>query len=383
MEFDFNEEQRALARTVRTFSLRELRDGYSRRDRERSFPRAIWKKLGELGLLGMRVCEEYGGLNATCVTQGVVAEEIGRADPNLGVAALAVAELVGHMLEHGTARAREEFLTPMIKGDKVPAFAVTEPHCGTDAVAMKAKAVKNGDHYILNGEKSGITLAKAADFVLVYAKTNATLGARGVSAFVVPADAPGITRQYYEDMGAKSLVRGSIFMDDVVVPEDCLVGAEGEGFKLMMKGFDASRVYLALTCLGAANISVEETIRYTRERSAFGKPLARFEGVSFPVAEHSAILEATRLLCYKALWLRDQGLPHSKEAAMVKWMGPRFSVDAIRDCLLLHGHYGWTQELPFEQRLRDVMAVEIADGTSQVSKIVIARELYGREFLPY
>ena len=172
-------------------------------------------------------------------------------------------------------------------------------------------------------------------------------------------------------------------MDDVVVPEDCLVGAEGEGFKLMMKGFDASRVYLALTCLGAANISVEETIRYTRERSAFGKPLARFEGVSFPVAEHSAILEATRLLCYKALWLRDRGLPHSKEAAMVKWMGPRFSVDAIRDCLLLHGHYGWTQELPFEQRLRDVMAVEIADGTSQVSKIVIARELYGREFLPY
>ena len=259
---------------------------------------------------------------------------------------------------------------------------MTEPHCGTDAAAMKAKAVKKGNRYILNGEKSGITLAKAADFVLVYAKTDGTVGARGVSAFVVPTDAPGITRQYYEDMGAKSLVRGSIFMDDVEVPEDCLVGVEGEGFKLMMKGFDASRVYLALTCLGAANISVEETVKYTRDRCAFGKPLARFEGVSFTVAEHAAILESVRLLCYKALWLRDQGLPHSKEAAMVKWMGPRFSVDAIRDCLLLHGHYGWTNELPFEQRLRDVMAVEIADGTAQVSKIVIARELYGRESCP-
>lgn len=383
MEFGLNEEQRALARTVRAFSVRELRAGYSQSDRERTFPRAVWKKLGELGLLGMRVSEEYGGLNATCVTQGVVAEEIGREDPNMGVAALAVGELVAHMLEHGSQRAREEFLIPMIKGDRVPAFAVTEPHCGTDAAAMRAKAVKKGSHYILNGEKSGITLAKAADFILVYAKTDGASRAGGVSAFVVPADAPGITRQFYEDMGARSLVRGSIFMDDVMVPEDCLVGAEGEGFKLMMKGFDASRAYLALTCLGAANISVEETIKYTKERVAFGKPLARFEGVAFPVAEHSAILESVRLLCYKALWLRDQGLPHSKEAAMVKWMGPRFSVDAIRDCLLLHGHYGWTQELPFEQRLRDVMAVEIADGTSQVSKIVITRELYGREFLPY
>ncbi|MDR3555182.1 MAG: acyl-CoA dehydrogenase family protein [Syntrophobacteraceae bacterium] len=383
MEFDLNEEQRALARTVRAFSVRELRGGYSQRDRDRSFPRDVWKKLGELGLLGMRVSEEFGGMSTTCVTQGVVAEEIGREDPNVGVAALAVGELVGHMLEHATARAREEFLTPMIKGEKVPAFAVTEPHCGTDAAAMKAKAVKKGDRYVLNGEKSGITLAKAADFVLVYAKTDNTGGAKGVSAFVVPTDAPGITRQFYEDMGARSLVRGSIFMDDVEVPEHCLVGAEGEGFKLMMKGFDASRVYLALSCLGAALISLEETIKYTRERTAFGKPLARFEGVSFPVAEHSAILEATRLLCYKALWLRDQGLAHSKEAAMVKWMGPRFSVDAIRDCLLLHGHYGWTTELPFEQRLRDAMAVEIADGTAQVSKIVIARELYGRDFLPY
>ena len=383
MEFDFNEEQRALARTVRAFSVRELRAGYSQADREKTFSRAIWKKLGELGLLGMRVSEEHGGLNASCLTQGVVAEEIGREDPNIGVAALAVGELVAHMLEYATPGAREEFLTPMLRGDRVPAFAVTEPHCGTDAAAMKAKAVKKGNRYILNGEKSGITLAKAADFVLVYAKTDGTAGARGVSAFVVPTDAPGITRQYYEDMGAKSLVRGSIFMDDVEVPEDCLVGAEGEGFKLMMKGFDASRVYLALTCLGAANISVEETVKYTRDRFAFGKPLARFEGVSFTVAEHAAILESVRLLCYKALWLRDQGLPHSKEAAMVKWMGPRFSVDAIRDCLLLHGHYGWTNELPFEQRLRDVMAVEIADGTAQVSKIVIARELYGREFLPY
>jgi cyclohexanecarboxyl-CoA dehydrogenase len=383
MQFDFNEEQRALARMVKAFTERELRPNYSRWDREKTFSRELWKKFGELGLIGMRVSEEHGGQNADCVTQGVVAEEVGRGDPNFGVASLVVAELLAHMLEHGTDRAREEFLTPMMQGDKIPAFAVTEPHCGTDAVAMKAKAVKKGSQYILNGEKSGVTLTKAADFVVVYVKTDPTAGARGVSAFIVPTDAPGITRQYYEDMGSKSLVRGSIFMDDVAVPEEYLVGAEGEGFKLMMKGFDASRVYLALLCLGAATISVEETVTYTKERWAFGKPLARFEGVSFPVAEHASLLEAVRLLCYKALWLRDQGLPHSKEAAMVKWMAPRYSVNAIRDCLLLHGHYGYTQEFPLEQRLRDVMGVEIADGTSQVSKIVITREMFGREFLPY
>jgi cyclohexanecarboxyl-CoA dehydrogenase len=184
-------------------------------------------------------------------------------------------------------------------------------------------------------------------------------------------------------MGSKALVRGSVFMDEVAIPEDCRVGAEGEGFNLMMKGFDASRVYLALLCLGAASVSVEDTIRYTKERSAFGRPLAKFEGVSFTIAEHASILESVRLLCYKALWLRDQGLPHSKEAAMVKWMAPRFSANAIRDCLLLHGHYGYTQEFPLEQRLRDVMGVEIADGTSQVCKIVITRELFGRDYLPY
>jgi cyclohexanecarboxyl-CoA dehydrogenase len=383
MQFDFNDEQRSLVQMVKTFAERELRPSYSQWDREKIFPRAIWKKLGDLGLIGMRVSAEHGGQSADCVTQGIVAEELGKGDPNIGIAVCAVGELCGHMLEHGTTRAQEEFLAPMMRGDMVPAFAVTEPHCGTDAGAMKAKAVKQGDKYILSGEKSGVTLTKSADFVIVYAKTDLGAKARGVSAFVVPTDAPGVTRQYYEDMGSKALVRGSVFMDEVAIPEDYRVGAEGEGFNLMMKGFDASRVYLALLCLGAASVSVEDTIRYTKERSAFGRPLAKFEGVSFTIAEHASILESVRLLCYKALWLRDQGLPHSKEAAMVKWMAPRFSANAIRDCLLLHGHYGYTQEFPLEQRLRDVMGVEIADGTSQVCKIVITRELFGRDYLPY
>jgi cyclohexanecarboxyl-CoA dehydrogenase len=294
-----------------------------------------------------------------------------------------VGEICGSLLEQGTASVKKQFLQPMLVGSLVPAFAITEPHSGTDAAAMKAKAVKNGAIYTLNGEKSGTTMMKAADAVVLLVKTKPEAGARGVSAFVVPTDLPGITRQHYEDMGSKALVRGSIFLDNVEIPEEYLLGKEGEGFKLVMKAFDASRVFLALLCIGAAEISLEETIKYIKERHAFNRPLAKFEGVSFPVVEHCSIIEAVRLLCYKTLWLRDQGLPHTKEAGMVKWMAPRFAVNAIHDCLLLHGHYGYTQEFPLEQRLRDIIGVEIADGTSQVSKIVASRELFGRDFLPY
>ena len=383
MDFGFSPEQNALSQAVTRFAERELLPDYQRRDKEKAFPRDVWKKLGELGLIGMGVPAEDGGHGADCVTEGIAAEAVGRGDPNIGVAAFAAAELCAHALRAGSGQAKSGFLAPMLRGEKVPAIAVTEPHCGTDAVAMRAKAVRKGERYFLSGEKSGITLAKAADFFVIFAKTDPAAGAAGVSAFAVPGDSPGLTRQYYEDMGSKTLCRGSIFLDDVEIPEAYRLGREGEGFRTLMKGFDVSRVYLALLCLGAAAKSVEETIEYTKGRTAFQKPLAQFEGVSFTVVEHAAMLEAVRLLCYKALWLRDQGLPHTKEAAMVKWMGPRFSVDAIRDCLLLHGHYGYTQEYRFEQRLRDVMGLEIADGTAQICKIVAARELYGRGFLPY
>jgi cyclohexanecarboxyl-CoA dehydrogenase len=196
-------------------------------------------------------------------------------------------------------------------------------------------------------------------------------------------DAPGVSRIALRDMGERAIQRGSLFLDDVHVPREFLIGDEGRGFYLIMQAFDYSRVIIALMCIGAAEQSLDETIDYVKHRQAFGRPLAKFEGVSFPVAEHATMLEAARWLCYRTLWLRDQGLPHSKEAAMVKWWGPKVAVDAIHECILLHGHYGYTQDLPLEQRLRDVIGLEIGDGTAQVSKIVIARELFGREFLPY
>lgn len=162
-----------------------------------------------------------------------------------------------------------------------------------------------------------------------------------------------------------------------------LIGQEGAGFTQVMQGFDSRRIIIALMCLGAAEQTLEETVRYVKERRAFNQPLARFEGVSFRVAEHSSRLEAVRWLCYRGLWLRDRNLPHTKEAAMCKWLGPREAVEAIHSCLLLHGQYGYTQDFPIEQRLRDVIGFEIGDGTAEVQKIIIAREIFGREYLPY
>ena len=383
MEFSFTKEQQQVADAAREFAQKELAPEYATRDREKKFSRHIWKKLGDLGYIGMNVSPEKGGIGSDYITQGVADEEMAKGDINICTAAFVVAELCAKGFEAGSKKIIDNFLIPMVEGDRIPAIALTEPQSGTDAGALATSAVKKGSSYILNGEKSGITMIGDADITLIFAKTDPDKGARGISAFAMPMDLPGITRQTYEDLGSRSLARGSFFLDDVEIPEENLLGNEGEGFRIIMKAFDVSRIYLALACIGAAEISIKETIAYTKERQTFNKPLAKYEGISFPIAEHISMIEAIRLLCYKALWLLDQGKRNTKEAAMVKWMAPKYSVDAIHDCLIIHGHYGYTDELPFEQRLRDVMGIEIADGTSHVSKIVIARETFGREYLPY
>ncbi|MBN2568069.1 MAG: acyl-CoA dehydrogenase family protein [Deltaproteobacteria bacterium] len=383
MDFQFTDEQVALRDMVRKFAENELKPYYTQWDRERKYPRHLHKKIGELGLLGMAVSPEKGGMGASHVAEGIACEELSRGDCSITMCSQVVGHLDSAIMAQGNETIRKKFLEPFLDGGKVPAFAITEPGSGTDAVAMKTTAVKKGSSYILNGEKAGITAMMDADFVLVFAKTDPEKGARGISCFVFPTDLPGVTLQSYEDMGVRAVKRGSIFMDDVEVPEDYLIGQEGRGFMLGMQGFDVSRILLALEAIAPAMLSLEETIEYTKQRHAFGRPLATFEGVCFPLVEHISILESVRLLCYKGLWTRDQGLPSTQIAGMVKWMAPRYSTNAIRDCLVLHGHPGYTDEFPLEQRLRDVLAIEIADGTSQVSKLVVMRELFGREYLPY
>jgi cyclohexanecarboxyl-CoA dehydrogenase len=243
--------------------------------------------------------------------------------------------------------------------------------------------VRDGDDYVITGEKSGISLAMAAHAAIVFARTDADAKARGVTAFLIPLDRPGVSRSPLRDLGSRAIGRAVLAFDHVRVPASHRVGAEGTGFYQVMQGFDYNRVVIALACLGAAQISLEETMSYVKERRTFGRMLATYEGVSFPIAEASTQIDACRWLAYHALWLADRGAPYTKESAMVKWWGPKLAVDTIHQCLLLHGHYGYTAELPFEQRLRDVIGLEIGDGTAEIMKVVVARELMGRETLPY
>jgi cyclohexanecarboxyl-CoA dehydrogenase len=381
MDFSLSEDQTLIVEAVRKFAALELLPRYTYWDRHGQFPAALWPKMGALGLFGLRVPTAYGGSDSSCVTAGLAIEEAARGDFNCcyGVLNCCFAgELLG---SHGSDAVRQAWLPPMAAGDKVLCVCLTEPHCGSDAAALRTRAVRHDDRYVLNGEKSAITLLMAGHAGIVFAKTQPDQGARGVSAFLVPFDLPGISRHSYSDMGARGILRGSMFLQNVEIPATHLIGEEGGAFSRLMQTFDYTRALIGLMCLGAAQITLEETIRYLKDRKAFGRPVSTNQGVSFPVAEWAARIEMARWLCLRTLWLRDQGMPHTREAAMCKMQAPDIAVGAIHECLILHGHYGYTQDYPVEQRLRDVIGQQIADGTPQIQKLIVARALFGRDFV--
>jgi cyclohexanecarboxyl-CoA dehydrogenase len=219
--------------------------------------------------------------------------------------------------------------------------------------------------------------------MVVFARTSAEeVRARGISAFLVPLDAPGVRRELFEDMGTAAVGRGFAHFEDVRIPENHLLGEEGKGFTQVMQGFDFSRALIGLQCIGPAQVSVEETWEYVTHREAFDQPLSKFQGVSFPLAEAETLLAAARLICYQTLWLKDNGMPHTAQAAMCKWWAPKVSTDIIQDCLLLHGQFGYKTDRPIQQRLRDVLGLQIGDGTAQIMKLIIARQRVGRALAP-
>ncbi|HET7875309.1 MAG TPA: acyl-CoA dehydrogenase family protein [Methylomirabilota bacterium] len=383
MDFTFTPEQEELVRSLRAWARKELAPRSGRWDKTGEFPWDAWRQMGALGLLGLRTPAAYGGAEADLVTTGIAMEEVARGDFSCTYG-LQLAGLAGEIMgRNGDAALNARWLPPTARGETVIALALTEPGVGSDAANLACRAVSEGDGYVITGEKSGISLAMVAQAAIVFARTDPAGKARGVTAFLVPLDAPGVSRSPLRDMGSHAVARAVLAFDHVRVPASHRLGAEGQGFYEVMRGFDYNRILIALACLGTAQVSLEETMAYVKERKAFGRALATFEGVSFPIAEAATHLEAARLLCYRGLWLADRGQPHTKESAMVKWWGPRLAVETIHQCLLLHGHYGYTDELPFEQRMRDVIGLELGDGTAEVMKMVVARELMGRDTLPY
>jgi cyclohexanecarboxyl-CoA dehydrogenase len=384
VDFGLDPDQLAVRDSVRTFARAELASGYLERARTPTFPWSLHRRIADLGVFGLLAGPDHNPLDREdFVAAGLAIEELAYADFNLANAAIPVLLMSSLISAHGSARVRSQWLDPLVGGEVYVAFGLTEPETGSDATAISTTAVADGEGYVLTGEKTSVTMLAHAQAMIIAARTVRDGIPGGVSTFLVPLDAPGIHTSDIADTGWKPMGRGVLHLDGVRVPADALLGPEGAAFRNVLNGFDFTRPLLALTGIGCAQSTLDLTAEYVRNRTAFGSPLSRFEGVSFPLAEHLTTLEAARLLCYSALWRRTVGERHTAEAAMTKWYGPAMASRAVKDCLLLHGNYGYSEELSLEQRLRDVMAVEIADGTAQIQKIIIARERYGSDFLPY
>lgn len=384
MDFAPTDDQLAVRDAVRRFGRRDLAPGYLDRAATDEFPWRTHRQVADLGVLAMLAGPEHSHLDhADYVATGMAIEELAYADFNIANAAIPVLLMSSLIARHARPAVRERWLGPLVEGRTYVSFGLTEPHCGSDAVALRTAAVADGDEYVLTGEKTSVTMLAHAEAVIVTARTVRAGEDTGVSAFLVELDRDGITKSGISDTGWKPMGRGVLHLDGVRVPADALLGQEGSAFRSVLGGFDFTRPLLALTGVGCAQSCVDQTARYVEDREAFGVPLASFEGVSFPLAEHSTELEAARLLCYSALWRRSKDIRHTAEAAMSKWYGPQVASKAVKGCLLLHGNYGYATEFGLEQRLRDVLAVEIADGTAQIQKIIIARERFGRAFVPY
>ena len=374
-----SEEQLAFQEVAQRFARERLAPGFMAREQTGRIDRDLVRELGSLGLIGVDLPEAYGGMGAPSVTTGVVIEAVAYGDFNVSYVQL-LGSLNGQIVaRHASPALAQEWIPRIISGEALFALALTEPRGGSDAanLALSARRVDGG--YVLKGEKSSISMADQADAAVVFARTGAPgSGARGVSAFLVPMNLPGVSTSRFNDLGSKAVGRGSIFFDDVLVPEGNRLAAEGMGFVQVMQGFDYSRALIGLQCCAAAQASLDESWTYITERESFGAPLAQYQGVSFPLAEGEGLIAAVRQLSYHTLRLRDAGEAHTAEAAMCKWLGPKTAVDVIHQCLLTHGHYGWSLDLPHQQRLRDVMGLEIGDGTAQIMKMIVARERAGR-----
>jgi cyclohexanecarboxyl-CoA dehydrogenase len=382
MDFAPTEAQQEYRDRARALATEHLLPGYRDRERAGRIEPALRKEIGAAGLIAPEIPVELGGRGLDRLTSGLVTEEIGRGDINVAYLQV-VGSLVGQILAGNAVPEVARAWVPRIcSGEEIVGIGLTEPHAGSDAGMPRLTGRRDGGDWVLDGVKS-LSFGRDAAAVVVFARTGPSeRRGRDISAFLVPLDLPGVTREPYSDMGTRAVGRGAAHLDGVRVPADHLLGDAGRGFTQVMQGFDFSRALIGLQCIGCAQQTVDETWEYVGSREAFDQPLSRNQGVSFPLAEADTLLTAARLLCHQTLWLKDAGLPHTSQAAMSKWWAPKTAYDVINQCLLLHGQYGYRTELPIEQRLRDVLGLQIGDGTAQIMKLVIARQRLGRELAP-
>ncbi|RSK29992.1 acyl-CoA dehydrogenase [Bhargavaea beijingensis] len=376
MDFTFNEEQNMMRRMVRDFAKNEV-EPFIPRMEAGEFPRPLLEKMGELGLMGITVPEKYGGSGMDYTSYIIAIHELSKASAVMGVI-LSVHTSVGinPILKFGTEEQKQKYIPKMASGEYLGAFCLTEPSSGSDAGAMKTKAVKKDGHYVLNGSKVFITNGGEADVYIVFANTNPAAGSRGVTAFIVDKGTPGLViGKDEEKMGLHGSRTVQLTFEDMSVPENNVLGQEGEGFKIALANLDAGRIGIAAQSLGIAEAATEAAVTYAKERVQFGKPIAENQGIGFKLADMATSVEAACLLVYQAADLYGRGLPAGKEASMAKLFASQAAMDCAIEGVQVYGGYGYTEDYPVERYFRDAKVTQIYEGTSEIQRMVISKHL--------
>ena len=374
MDIQLNDEQCSVRSLCRQFADAELRPNARKWDVDHQFPAEAVKKLAEMGLLGVAIPAELGGAGMDNVSYALAMEEISRGCAGTGVIMSVNNSLYcDPVYKFGTDEQKKEFLVPFARGERLGAFALTEPTSGSDAASMQTVAVKKGNEYVLNGAKNFITNGPQADVVIVFANTDRTKGNKGVSAFLVPGSVKGFTRSKADEkVGIRASGSCTLFFEDVVLPERFRLGGEGEGFRVAMQTLDGGRIGIAAQALGIAQAAYEEAVAYAKERKAFGHPITQFQAIQFMLADMATEIDAARLLVWRAAWMKDNGMRHSAESAMAKLYASEMCERVTSKAIQVHGGYGYIKEYDVERHWRDSRITEIYEGTSEIQRLVIA-----------
>jgi alkylation response protein AidB-like acyl-CoA dehydrogenase len=377
MQFELTEEHLMIRQAARDFAQNVLKPGVIERDEQQKFPTEEVKQLGELGFLGMMVSPQYGGSGMDAISYSIVMEELSKVDASTSVVVSVNNSLVCYGLEkYGNEEQKQKYLIPLAKGEKIGAFCLSEPEAGSDATSQHTTAIDMGDHYLVNGTKNWITNGSTASTYLVMAQTDASKKHRGINALIIEKGMDGFTIGPKENkLGIRGSDTHSLMFTDVVVPKENRIGEDGFGFKFAMATLEGGRIGIASQALGIASGAYELSVQYAKERKAFGKTLADLQAIQFKLADMATEIEAARLLCYRAAWLKDQGLPYAQAASMAKLFASETAMRTTIEAVQIHGGYGFVKEYHVERLMRDAKITQIYEGTSEIQRIVISREV--------
>jgi alkylation response protein AidB-like acyl-CoA dehydrogenase len=380
MDFRPSEEQELLRRSVREFAETEIRPHVREWDQDQHFPIELVKKMAALGLLGIQFPERYGGAAMSAIEYCICIEELARVDPAVSLSVAAHNGLCSsHIFLFGAEAQKQKFLVPLARGEKIGAWGLTESTSGSDAAGMRTTATRAGECWVLNGSKTFTTHGSVGDVMVVMAVTDRAAGTKGISAFVVEKGTPGMASGKKEDkLGMRASDTSEVLFDNCRIPADQLVGDEGQGFVNTMQVLDAGRIGIAALAVGLAQGAYEAALSYSRERKAFGKPIASFQAIQWKLADAATRIEAARLLTYRAAFMKERGQRTTLAAAMAKLYASEMAVKVADDCVQIHGGYGFVKDYPAEKYFRDVKLTTIGEGTSEILRLVIARQLLSR-----